>query len=467
MAIAQWSKPNSYFRRLSLLKKLLWLYFLLLIFEGALRKWVAPQLSGPLLVVRDPVALMIIWEAYRSKKWPTRWSIALVVITVLMVGLYVLQSIAGDNPLAGLYGLHSYLLPFPVMFIMGESLDAEDLRVFGNWILGLLLLQAGLAAAQYVSPAGSFINNGAYEGASQISYIAGTSVRASGTFSFVIGLAEFGTLAAGFLFYGLGTEGFARKWLLWLGILAFLFMLPMTGSRTLVVQAAAVLGCVGISAMMGAAQFGRVLRILVPIVILAVLVSFLPVFSDAMHTLTERFAEASSVEGGSVEQSIFERTAEPAVQALERASDSNNWLGIGIGRGAVAVQAFLNGSIVSEAGEDEFSHEYVEMGPIGASLYEIFKLILAFVVLAHALSRARDQEPLALLLAPLAVSGLLLFVPEQPTEQGFIVVSMAFCIAAAKMPRQAAQPAMPLILERRQMLYHRRVRRRTEPGSRF
>jgi len=50
------------------------LYFLLLIFEGALRKWVFPQLSGPLLIVRDPIGLLIIWEAYRTHKWPKEWS---------------------------------------------------------------------------------------------------------------------------------------------------------------------------------------------------------------------------------------------------------------------------------------------------------------------------------------------------------------------------------------------------------
>ena len=39
------------------LKKLFWAYFLLLIFEGALRKWVFPPLSGPLLLIRDPIGL--------------------------------------------------------------------------------------------------------------------------------------------------------------------------------------------------------------------------------------------------------------------------------------------------------------------------------------------------------------------------------------------------------------------------
>ena len=35
------------------LKRLIWVYFILLVFEGALRKWFLPGLSTPLLIVRD------------------------------------------------------------------------------------------------------------------------------------------------------------------------------------------------------------------------------------------------------------------------------------------------------------------------------------------------------------------------------------------------------------------------------
>ena len=43
------------------IRQLLWIYFWLLIFEGALRKWILPGLSNPLLLVRDPVALLALW----------------------------------------------------------------------------------------------------------------------------------------------------------------------------------------------------------------------------------------------------------------------------------------------------------------------------------------------------------------------------------------------------------------------
>jgi hypothetical protein len=45
------------------LKRGIWAYFILLIFEGALRKWIFPGLSNALLLVRDPIALwlVIVW----------------------------------------------------------------------------------------------------------------------------------------------------------------------------------------------------------------------------------------------------------------------------------------------------------------------------------------------------------------------------------------------------------------------
>ena len=122
-----------------LLKKLFWLYFLLLIFEGALRKWVLPQYSAPLLLVRDPVALLIIWEAYRTRKWPRQWSAVVGILAAGIVALCFIQMVAGNSPwFVALYGLRSYLLPFPVAFIMGENLDRDDLREFGLCALWLL-----------------------------------------------------------------------------------------------------------------------------------------------------------------------------------------------------------------------------------------------------------------------------------------------------------------------------------------
>jgi hypothetical protein len=460
MKWARQRDPNSYFGRLTRLKKLFWLYFLLLVFEGALRKWVVPELTAPLLIIRDPVSIFIIWEAYRTSKWPSRWTFAITVATVLLTALFVLQSVFGGNPfLVGLYGLRSYLLPFPVIFIMAENLDEEDLRKLGVCTIWLLLLNGPLAVAQYLAPQGSFLNKGAYEGAEQISYYSG-HLRASGTFSFAIGMVFFCTLAAVFILYGLVTDGFAKTWLLWAGTFALLVTVPTTGQRALVVLLAGVLVCVAIAAMMGASQFTKVLRVVIPILILSFLASLLPAFSNAMQSMTKRFQGG---EGGTVEASIYERTVEPAVTAIEDSFSSDQWLGMGMGRGATAVSAFLSGSADAVAGEDEFSRDMVEMGPAAGFAYVFFKLLLAAVVIGAAMARARDHQPLALLCLPLVVELLLLGTPEQPTVGGFMVISTAFCIAAARLATPAPVPMLPLALQRQQMLYRRRMQRSGPP----
>ena len=52
------------------LRLLVWLYFWLLLWEGALRKWFFPSLSTPLLVVRDPVVLLIYAIALAKHVFP-------------------------------------------------------------------------------------------------------------------------------------------------------------------------------------------------------------------------------------------------------------------------------------------------------------------------------------------------------------------------------------------------------------
>src|SRR6266496_2306512 len=108
---------RRYEMRLARLKRWIWIYFWLLIFEGVLRKWILPGLSGPLLLVRDPVALVIYYQAYRCGKFSgrTMWPFAL--LSAAMVLLACLQVSTGIVSLAvALYGLRSYLLHLPLIF---------------------------------------------------------------------------------------------------------------------------------------------------------------------------------------------------------------------------------------------------------------------------------------------------------------------------------------------------------------
>ena len=429
------ARPRS---KMPVLKKLFWLYFLLLIFEGALRKWVLPGFSAPLLLVRDPVAILIIIEAYRTNKWPERWSAVIGLLACALLGLCVWQMILGDNSwIAAVYGLRSYLLPFPVAFIMGENLDREDLRKFGAATLWFMLPLAALEAAQYLAPQGSILNAGAYKGAEQIYYVE-EHVRASGTFSFVAGPTFYNAIVAALLFYGLMNKKFAKKWLLWAAVFALVLSVPVVGSRTLVAELAGVAVCAGIAATFGVSQFIKVVKIVVPLLAVYFLVSLLPVFSSATESLHARSTNAYSTEGG-MQHAMVQRTSGTIIYALNKTDYSSHPLGIGMGRGAAAVSALATGKVQFVAGEYEFIRELVELGPIPGIVFSLFRFLLALSLTFSAFKCAQRQEPLALLLVTPLFATLCFGTLEQPTDQGFMVICMAFTIATIKRARVGAE----------------------------
>ncbi len=449
------------------LKRLFWVYFLLLVFEGALRKWILPGLSAPLLLVRDPVALLILVEAYRTGKWPQKWTTISGFLAVAMFILCGLQVIMMENPwMAALYGLRSYLLPFPVAFVMGENLTTEDLRKFGLCTLWILLPLTALEVAQYMAAPDSLLNVGAYKGGAQISYVP-EHVRASATFSFVTGPICYAALAAAFTFYGLMNEKFAPRWLTWASTGALLLSIPVVGSRTVAYELASVAACAGVAAMLGVSQLFRVLKIVAPILALYLLVSLLPIFSTASVSMHARFQHANTAEGGSVGRVIAHRTVVPIEEDLEMTDFAGHPIGVGMGQGASAIAELMTGKAGFSLGEDELGRVLAEMGPLAGTSFMLFRLVLALFFILQAFAVARNQEPLALFFVPLAISEIFLGVLEQPTEQGFMVIGIAFTLAALKLSRQRTQTTPARIPRRAPLRYSMQSPEQTGPGNSF
>jgi hypothetical protein len=427
------------FKKLPLLKKLFWLYFLLLIFEGVLRKWAMPQYSAQLLLVRDPVSVFIIWEAFRTHKWPERWSAVTAILVAVISALALIQVMMNDVPwFVAVYGLRSYVLPFPVAFIMGENIDGDDLRRFGICTLVLLIPMVALEVQQYRSPDASLINIGAGEGAHQTHYVGG-HVRASGTFSYVVGPTLYAPMAAAFIFFGLISDRFAKRWLLWAATFALILSAPAVGSRTLVYELAEVVVCAAIAALCGVTQFVRSLRIVIPLVAMFFLVSLLPVFSQASESLTHRFTDADQVEGGTAQSSVERRAFGPFIGAILETDFASNLTGRGIGMGAAAIAKLTTGRRTFLAGEYEITRLIFEFGPILGFAYAAFNFGLTLFLGIAAINRARQGAPLALLMMPLLFGSLAWGVLEQPTEQGFMVIGLAFSLAALERTKALAR----------------------------
>ena len=101
------------------IRLLVWLYFWLLFFEGALRKWIFPAWSAPLLIARDPVVLTIYVIALAKGIFPfNRFVVTAIALAGLSFGasLFVFGNIG-----VILYGIRTNFLHLPLIFLIPKS----------------------------------------------------------------------------------------------------------------------------------------------------------------------------------------------------------------------------------------------------------------------------------------------------------------------------------------------------------
>src|ERR1700722_11741151 len=151
------------------IKRLIWIYFWMLILEGSVRKWI-PPLSTPFLLVRDPIALVIWVQATRlnlieKQQWAMFYFYAFV---LTLWGLVQVIVVALPLPVF-LYGWRSYILHVPVFITAASVLNSEDMKKIGRWLLLSSLPMTLLMFAQYVAAPDGWLNRGASEGGGQIS----------------------------------------------------------------------------------------------------------------------------------------------------------------------------------------------------------------------------------------------------------------------------------------------------------
>lgn len=137
----------------------LFAYFLLLILEGALRKWFLPGLATPLLILRDPLALGLLLMAVRRGVFPA----GSYVTSLLVLGTvsFVTAVLLGHgNLIVAAYGARTLLVHLPLMFLMGRVMDHRDVVRVGKWTLLISIPMALLIVLQFYSPQSAWVNRG-------------------------------------------------------------------------------------------------------------------------------------------------------------------------------------------------------------------------------------------------------------------------------------------------------------------
>src|SRR5882757_6199194 len=108
------------------IRRFIYLYLILWLVEGGLRRWVLPGLASPLLLIRDPVVLAIYWLALQKGFFPRNgfigFGIALAILTIALAICF------GHGDLfVALYGARCDFFHLPLIFIMARVLRWEDL----------------------------------------------------------------------------------------------------------------------------------------------------------------------------------------------------------------------------------------------------------------------------------------------------------------------------------------------------
>jgi len=410
------------------IKIAIWLYFLLWIFEGALRKWILPSLATPLLIVRDPLAIYIIVRAFYLKVNFINPYVVLSSIFTLL-GLAITLTFGHGNLFVGLYGARIMLLHFPLIFIIGAVFTKEDILKIGRLMLFVNILVTLIVYFQFISPQTAFINIGlGGEGSAGFSGSMGY-FRPSGTFSFTTGLSSYYILVSVFVFYFWLSKESCSRILLIASTMALLIALPLTVSRTAV--GGVVL--VGLFAFIGASTgFKSILRILITVIIIIGLFTILQkttsVFNLGTEVFMSRVDEANDQEGG-LEGSFFMRAlngfTEPIVNLLNQPLFVGN-LGMGTNAGAQML-----------TGKTKFLISEGELGRLGGEQGLVFGggLIAIRLILAISLFYKSIKLPSVYKLLPLTFCGTALFLITQgqwaqPSMLGCSVVAAGLLVAS-------------------------------------
>ena len=422
-------------RSITQIKRLIWLYFFLLIFEGTLRKWILPRFSDVLLVVRDPVVLAIYFFAIKARVFPrNRYVLALGIIGVLswLVSLVVLEPYLPLKPLLLVtgFGFRSNFLHLPLIFVIGKVFDHDEVLKLGKWVVIGLIPMAVLLAVQFNAAPDAFINRTAGLGEMHQITAGGGKIRPPGTFSFVSGVIFYAALAAAFLLYGALTRGVYRNWLLFGGGFALVVTIGVSGSRSVLLAVLVVLASLlAIILFRPSAmnQFGRNLLIVVVVMLVAVR---LPVFKEGVQILSDRFTVVAEEEQKSIARGLISRTFSgfaEGILLMGRSPIGGYGLGIGTNGGA----KFLTGRTMFLLSEGEWGRVILESGPVLGLAFLIWRTLLTFKLGLLSFRELKRGQILSLMLWCAGFLSLLSGQFGQPTNLGFAVFVCGLCLAAA------------------------------------
>jgi len=412
------------------IKTAIWLYFLLWLFEGALRKWIVPSLATPLLIVRDPIAAYIIIKALNlNVKFLNPYVVLSAIFTVL--GLVVTLTFGHGNLFVGLYGARIMMLHFPLIFIIGSVFSKEDVLKLGRALLFVNILQTIIVYFQFTSPQSAFINIGVGgEGSAGFSGAMGY-FRPSGTFSFTTGLSIFYAAVSVFVFYFWFSKNSCSKILLYASTITLVIALPLTISRGAVVGVL----IVGLFAIMASVTSSKtLLKIIISCIVFYFLILILQEYSSIFNLSSEVFMSRVDTankgsSGGGIKESIFLRMFNDFMKPIGDLFNQPLFAG-NLGMGTNAGAKMLTGKMDFLISESEFGRLAGEQGIIFGGGLIFLRIFFAASMAIQSWKLPKEEKLLPFILCGAACAAMAQGQWAQPTNLGY-AISMAGLVMAS------------------------------------
>lgn len=398
---------------ISTLKKIIWIYIILLIFEGALRKWLLPSLSNVFLIIRDPIALYLVFVGLKHK-WITN-GYAVAMIAVSIITFFLTLVLGHQNILVAIYGCRITLIYFPLMFVIGRVLSFEDVLKIGRFFLYVSILVSLIIVLQYFSPQSSFVNKsvGGTEGTGFGGV--GEYFRPSGIFSFVAILASFMSIVCPFLFWFIinPREGKLKNWA-YVIVICYIISMFVSLSRTIIFQTAVTVIFVYISSFSSLKNLRKIIFISIMGIFAGIFLLQFSFFEIAFNNIFLRFDHASASEGGIVSGTLGERYFGSFYRGLFEPQNLSRidipFFGFGQGMGTNAASAMMGADRGFLLAEEEWSRVVDESGFLFGWIILFTRLFFSLSMLKKAYTamvKKKNSLPFFLMASalPVLISG--------------------------------------------------------------
>ncbi len=342
--------------------------------EGALRRWALPQAKDLIYFLKDFILIgAYIGFASRSRQLEDRYPL-IKELTIVIAIVCFLQSFNPSlgSPIIGLLGIRAYLLYIPLTWIIPHLFNSES-ELYGflrNYLLWLIPI-CTLGIVQFFSPIDSPLNVYVYGSELEIA-TAGEFVRITGTFSYLQGLKVYLAVCFSLLIVLLSQpDSFKWRTIYILELILVVVNCFMSGARSVIIYVVLFMISYFICSFFNSYKttLNFISRLFLPIAIAALVATVY--FQPAIQSYTVRADTAGD--------SVVDRAFSYFTDIFTFAKDRVDGYGTGATQGGATILRRLLDLPMGEVlppSEEEPGRVMIEIGLLGFILWYGLRLML-------------------------------------------------------------------------------------------